>query len=160
VIHERRGETAAAIKDYQTAVRYNPQYEPSLKALARLNAQLPQAPRSDVEKRAVALADQAAGAARRGDYAEAARKLDEAESIAPRLALIQQYRANVAYLKGDKPAAVAALKKGLALEPDNALFREKPQAPGVAGSALKRNGSKFQVSSSRKAPTWNLEPGT
>jgi tetratricopeptide (TPR) repeat protein len=124
VIHERRGESAAAIKDYQTAVRYNPQYEPSLKALARLNAQLPQAPKSDVEKRAVALADQAAGAARRGDYAEAARKLDEAESIAPRLALIQQYRANVAYLKGDKPAAVAALKKGLALEPDNALFRE------------------------------------
>jgi Flp pilus assembly protein TadD len=124
VIHERRGETAAAIKDYQTAVRYNPQYEPSLKALARLNAQLPQAPKSDVEKRAVALADQAAGAARRGDYAEAARKLDEAESIAPRLALIQQYRANVAYLKGDKPAAVAALKRGLALEPDNALFRE------------------------------------
>jgi len=124
VIHERRGETAAAIKDYQTAVRYNPQYEPSLKALARLNAQLPQAPKSDAEKRAVALADLAAGAARRGDYAEAARKLDEAESIAPRLALIQQYRANVAYLKGDKPAAVAALKKGLALEPDNALFRE------------------------------------
>src|SRR5262249_54927962 len=28
VIHERRGETAAAIKDYQTAVRYNPQYDP------------------------------------------------------------------------------------------------------------------------------------
>jgi tetratricopeptide (TPR) repeat protein len=124
VIHERRGETAAAIKDYQTAVRYNPQYEPSVKALARLNAQLPQAPRTDTEKRALALADQAAGDARRGDYADAARKLDEAERIAPRLALIQQYRANVAYLKGDKPAAIAALKKGIALEPDNALFRE------------------------------------
>ena len=34
------------------------------------------------------------------------------------------YRANVAYLKGDTPAAVAALKRGLEIEPDNILFRE------------------------------------
>src|SRR5262249_32950836 len=31
---------------------------------------------------------------------------------------------NVAYLMGDRSAAVAALRKGLELEPDNALFRE------------------------------------
>ena len=62
--------------------------------------------------------------ARRGDYAAAMRLLDQAEAIAPRYALVQQYRSNVAYLMGDRAAAIAALKKGLALEPDNALFQE------------------------------------
>ncbi|HEY3203777.1 MAG TPA: alkaline phosphatase family protein [Thermoanaerobaculia bacterium] len=135
VIHERKGERDAAIRDYQMAVRYNPQYAPSRQALARLNAPLPQAPRTGEEKRATALAEAAAAAARRGDYAEAASKLDEAGRIAPRLALIYQYRANVAYLKGDRAAAIAALKQGLRLEPDNALFRknlkrlEQPPSP-------------------------------
>jgi tetratricopeptide (TPR) repeat protein len=124
VIHERRGEKDAAIRDYQTAVRYNPQYEPSRRALARLGAPLPQAPRSDAEKKAAALADEAAAAARRGDYAEAGRKLDEATRIAPRFALVYQYRANVAYLRGDRAGAIAALEQGLKLEPNNALFRE------------------------------------
>jgi predicted AlkP superfamily phosphohydrolase/phosphomutase/Flp pilus assembly protein TadD len=124
VIHERRGERDAAIRDYQTAVRYNPSYEPSRRALTRLGASLPQAPRSDAEKKAAALAEEAAGAARRGDYAEAGRKLEEAERVAPRFALVYQYRANVAYLRGDRAAAIAALEKGLELEPDNALFRE------------------------------------
>jgi Tfp pilus assembly protein PilF/predicted AlkP superfamily pyrophosphatase or phosphodiesterase len=124
VIHERRQDRTAAVSDYQTAVRYNPQYEPSLRALVRLGAPLPQAPRSDEERRALGLADEAARAARRADYDEAARKLDAAERIAPRLALIQQYRANVAYLRGDRTAAIAALKRALAIEPDNALFRE------------------------------------
>jgi Flp pilus assembly protein TadD len=124
VIHERRSERDAAIRDYQTAIRYNPQYEPSLKALARLGAPLPQAPRSDAEKRAAALCDEAAAAARRGDYAAAEQKLAEAARAAPRFALVYQYRANVAYLKGDRAGAVAALREGLKLEPDNALFRE------------------------------------
>ena len=52
------------------------------------------------------------------------KKLDEAERIAPRYTLIYQYRSNVAYLMGDRAAAVAALKKGLEIEPDNALFKE------------------------------------
>jgi len=124
VIHERRRERDPAILDYQTAVRYNPGYEPSRKALARLGAPLPQEPRNDAERQAAALADQAAGAARRGDYAEADRRLDEAERIAPKLSLVCQYRANVAYLKGDRAGAIAALQAGLKLEPDNALFRE------------------------------------
>ena len=124
VIHERRQERDAAIRDYQTAVRYNPQYEPSRKALARLGAPLPQTPRTDAEQKATALAAAAADAARRGDYADAGRKLDEAGRIAPRFALVYQYRANVAYLQGDRAAAIAALKEGLRLEPDNALFRE------------------------------------
>jgi hypothetical protein len=37
--------------------------------------------------------------------------------------LVYQYRSNVAYLKGDTAAAIDALEKALALEPDNALFR-------------------------------------
>ena len=124
VVHERRGERDAAIRDYQTALRYDPQYEPSRKALARLGARPPQEPRNDAERRAAALADLAAGAARRGDYAEADRKLDEAARTAPGLALVCQYRANVAYLRGDRAGAIAALQAGLKLEPDNALFRE------------------------------------
>ena len=50
--------------------------------------------------------------------------LAEAARIAPRFALVQQYRANVAYLMGDKATAKAALARALELEPDNALFRE------------------------------------
>ena len=124
VIHERRGEKAAAVADYQTAVKYNPQYEPSRRALQRLGAAMPQQPRSDAEKRAVALAEEAAGAARRGDYAEANRKLDEAVRVAPGLPLLYQYRANVAYLRGDTAGAIAALEGGLKVDPGNALFAE------------------------------------
>ncbi len=70
---------------------------------------------------------------RRGaaDYAAANRLLDDAERLAPRYALIYQYRANVAYLAGDKNAAIAALRKGLAIEPDNALFRKNLERLGV-----------------------------
>jgi len=124
VVHERRGEREAAVGDYQTAVKYNPQYEPSRKALARLGAPLPQQPRDESDRRAMQLADQAASAARRGDYAEAEARLSEAQALAPRLALLYQYRANVAYLKGDRPAAIAALRQGLKLDPGNALFQE------------------------------------
>ena len=52
------------------------------------------------------------------------RTLAEAERIAPDVALIYQYRSNVAYLMGDRKAAMAALERGLKLEPDNALFKE------------------------------------
>ena len=126
VIHERRGDVAAAIADYRTAVRYRPDYVPSQQALARLGA-TPAAQtgaRTPQETRAMELANEASGLARRGDYAGAMRALDEASRLAPRLALIYQYRANVAYLKGDTRAAMAALKKGLEIEPDNVLFRE------------------------------------
>jgi arylsulfatase A-like enzyme len=124
VIYERRGDREAAIRDYQTAVRYGPQYEPSRQALSRLGAPMPNVPRDAAQKEALDLADRAAEAARRGDYAGANRLLDEAELRAPRYALVYQYRSNVAYLAGDKKAAIAALRKGLELEPDNALFRK------------------------------------
>jgi predicted AlkP superfamily phosphohydrolase/phosphomutase/predicted TPR repeat methyltransferase len=125
VIYERRGEVQAAVKDYQAALRYNPQYAPSRQALARLGAaQRVMAPETPQEEEAYRIAEEAGSFARRGDYGTAMARLDEAQRIAPRFALIYQYRANVAYLMGDKEAAVAALQKGLELEPDNALFRE------------------------------------
>jgi tetratricopeptide (TPR) repeat protein len=125
VIHERQGNIPAAIADYRTAVRYRPDYVPSQQALARLRvAPATQWAHTPQETRALELAEQASRLARRGDYAGAMRLLDEASGLAPRLALVYQYRANVAYLKGDKPAAVAALRKGLEIEPDNVLFRE------------------------------------
>jgi len=124
VIHERRGERDLAIRDYQTAMRYSPQYTPSRQALARLGAAMPNAPRDTAEREALAMAEQAAEAARRGDYPKANRLLEEAARRAPRYALIYQYRSNVAYLAGDREAAIAALRKGLELEPDNALFKK------------------------------------
>jgi predicted TPR repeat methyltransferase len=131
VIHERRGERDAAIRDYQTALRYGPQYEPSRQALARLSAPLPNVPRDAAEREALVLAERAAEAARRSDYAGANRLLDDAQRLAPRYALIYQYRANVAYLAGDKNAAIAALRKGLAIEPDNALFKKNLERLGA-----------------------------
>jgi len=125
VIHERRGDVPAAIADYRTAVRYRPDYMPSQQALLRLGAApAKEQTRTPQEARALELAEEASRLARRGDYPGSMRLLDEASRLAPRLALVYQYRANVAYLKGDTPAAVAALKRGLEIEPDNVLFRE------------------------------------
>jgi predicted AlkP superfamily phosphohydrolase/phosphomutase/tetratricopeptide (TPR) repeat protein len=124
VIYERQGNPEAAVGEYRTALRYDPQYGPSREALTRLGATAGGEPQSDAEKLAAAMAERASRTARRGDYAEAMKILAEAARIAPRFALVQQYRANVAYLMGDKATAVAALKRALELEPDNALYRE------------------------------------
>jgi predicted AlkP superfamily phosphohydrolase/phosphomutase/Flp pilus assembly protein TadD len=125
VIFERQGKRDAAIAEYRAAIRYNPQYEASRQALQRLGAPATvREPQSDAERLATAMADRASRAARRGDYPEAMRILDEAVRIAPRFALLFQYRANVAYLMGDRAAAAAALRRALALEPDNALFEQ------------------------------------
>jgi Tfp pilus assembly protein PilF len=82
---------------------------------------------TDAEKLAAAIAERAAEAARRGDYAEAMKQLDEAERVAPRFARVHQYRANVAFLMGDRDTARKALQRGLEIEPDNALFRTNLQ---------------------------------
>jgi len=82
------------------------------------------APRTDAEKQAFGFAEKASQEARHGDYKEAMRDLDRAEAAAPRYAIVYQYRSNVAYLMGDKRAAIEALRKGLAIEPDNVLFQE------------------------------------
>lgn len=123
---ERSGRRPEAVAEYRTALRYQPGYEPSRNALARLHEEVvpSSAPRTAAEREAWSLCEKAAAAARRGDYAAASSALDAAERAAPRYALVQQYRANVAYLSGDKAGAIRALTRGLALEPDNALFRE------------------------------------
>jgi predicted AlkP superfamily phosphohydrolase/phosphomutase/Flp pilus assembly protein TadD len=124
VIHERRGNREAALADYRRAARYDPKYEPSRTALLRLTGSADvRTPRTPGEARAAALAEQAADDARRGDYASALARLREAETLAPRYTLVHQYRSNVAYLAGDLAGAIRALERGLALEPDNALFR-------------------------------------
>jgi len=124
LVHERKGQREAAIAQYRSALRYRPGYEPAARALHRLtgSGEAP-APGSPVEELATQLAQQAAAAARRGDYAEARRQLDEAQRAAPDLALVYQYRSNVAFLEGDRGAAIAALERALEIEPDNALFR-------------------------------------
>jgi predicted AlkP superfamily phosphohydrolase/phosphomutase/Flp pilus assembly protein TadD len=125
VIHERKGDIPAAVADYRTAVRYRPDYTPSQQALLRLRAApADERARNPQEARALELAEEASRLARRGDYPGAMKLLDEASRLAPRLALVYQYRSNVAYLSGDTPAAMAALRKGLEIEPDNVLFRE------------------------------------
>ena len=124
VILERRGKTEEAIEQYRRAVRYSPDYEPSRSALQRLTGSAdPSAPRTDAEKLAATMAERAGNAARHGDYASAMQQLDEAERIAPSYALVQQYRANVAFLMGDRARATAALEKALEIEPDNALYK-------------------------------------
>ena len=125
VIHEKRGDAKAAIREYQTALSYAPDYQPSRAALARLGG-VPAGgdqPKNANEKLAAALAEQAHQAALRDDFEEATRKLDEAQRIAPRYALVAHYRANIAYLQGDRAGAIAALRRAVELEPDNPLFR-------------------------------------
>ena len=128
VIYEKRGQRDAAVREYQTALRYNPQYDASRQALTRLTGSAAASESlTDAEKRAAAIAERAAEAARRGDYGEAMKQLDEAERVAPRFARVYQYRANVAFLMGDRDTARKALQRGLEIEPDNALFRTNLQ---------------------------------
>ncbi len=123
-IFERQGKAAEAVEEYRKAVRYVPDYEPSRRALARLTGS-PEAdaPATDAEKLASAIAQRAREAAIRGDYKAALEQLDQAQQIAPSFARIYQYRSNVAYLMGDRDGAIAALEKALELEPGHALYR-------------------------------------
>ena len=121
---ERLGRRDEAIASYREAVRYRGDYAPSLQALARLGAPTTERrPASPREREASGIAEEASNLARRGDYVQALDRLAAAERLAPGLALVCQYEANVAYLAGDRPRAIRALERCLALEPDNALFR-------------------------------------
>jgi tetratricopeptide (TPR) repeat protein len=123
-VYERVGKPDLAVKEYRTAVRYNPSYEPSRKALVRLTGSAEvNPPRTPQEKQAAQLLDQVSQAARRSNYVEATRLLDQAEKIAPAYVLIYQYRANVAYLSGDRHGAIRALEHALELDPTNVLYR-------------------------------------
>jgi len=124
VIHERRGDLEAALEDYRSAVRYAPDYQPSIRALVRLTGSgAVRVPADAVEREAQRLADQAGELARRGDYGGALRLLEEAERLAPGYVLVYQYQSNAAYLAGDLERAERALLKALELEPGNQLFR-------------------------------------
>lgn len=124
VIWERRGDFAQAVADYETALKYQPRYEPSRQALRRLTGRSDvRRPRTAEELTAAELAEAASVEARRSNYQEAMRLLDEAEELAPAYVLVYQYRSNVAYLMGDLEGAIAALEKGLEIEGDNALFK-------------------------------------
>lgn len=125
VIHEKEEKVEEAVIAYRNAVRCDPHYAPSRRALLRLTgSEDPDPPSSDAERRAYDLAQRAADTARRGDYAGADRLLEEAGRLAPRYALVYQYRSNVAFLKGDRAGAIAALEKASALQPENVLYRE------------------------------------
>jgi len=124
VLYERQGNLEAAVKEYETALRYNPQYDPSRQALVRLRgSEGDQQPLTAAQKLAAALAERARQAALRGDYETAVWELDQAQRVAPDFARVYQYRSNVAFLMGDHQGAVVALRRALELEPDNALFR-------------------------------------
>lgn len=123
-IYERQGKPDAAAGEYETALRYDPNYMPARRALFELRGAEPQnRPSSPERKQAVKLAEDAHKAALRGDYEGAAQHLDEAERLAPHLPLIHHYRANVAFLMGDRSGAIEALKRALELDPDNPLYR-------------------------------------
>lgn len=145
VIYEKMGAPDAAVAEYHQALRYNPQYAPSQAALVRLTGSAASSsPRNDAESQAQALAERASQAARRGDYPGAMQLLDQAETIAPRYALIYQYRSNVAFLMGDRDLAEAALRRALEIEPDNALFKTNlehlERSPAVPGGSRPKGG--------------------
>jgi tetratricopeptide (TPR) repeat protein len=134
-VYERQGKRREAIEQYSQALRYAPQYQPSMQALARLTGQSSiGAPRNDAEHLAAKLAQKASLAARKGDYKAAMAQLDEAQRIAPNYIMIYQYRANVAFLMNDPQQAIAALRRGLEIEPDNALFRTNLERLEKAGA--------------------------
>lgn len=122
---ERLGRRDEAIASYRQGLRYKPDYQPARQALLRLTGNAgDRVAAGAAEAQAMALADRASAAARRGAYPEALTLLDEARGLAPRLAMVCQYESNVAYLAGDRPRAIRALERCLALESDNALFRQ------------------------------------
>ena len=124
VIQERLGNAGAAVGDYERALRYNPNYEPSKKAYHRLTGRSDvRAPRNAAEEEAAVLVRQAGDEARKANYQKALELLDQAEAKAPSFVLTYQYRSNVAYLMGDPARGIEALEKALEIEPDNALFQ-------------------------------------
>ena len=124
VVHERQGRADLAIADYNTVLRYTPDYEPSRAALVRLTGSASvNAPTTKAEQQAGFLAQKASQAARRGDYDTAVTLLDHAETMAPEYSLVFQYRSNVAYVMGDREAAIVARERAQAREPDPAVLR-------------------------------------
>lgn len=123
VVHEQQARPGEAAEEYRLALLCDPGYEPARGALARLGEPAPSTRRAPGDERAAPLLARAHQAAIRGDYDGALRALDEAERVAPDSARVFHYRANVAFLGGDRVAAAAALRRALALDPGNPLYR-------------------------------------
>ena len=124
VVLERLGDREGAIVAFRAAAQNDDTLTSARTALQRLTGSpLVYAPTTEQQARAAALAAEASGEARRGDYPRALELLAEAEQLWPDCPLVFQYRANVAYLMGDHLAALAALERAAALEPDNAAVR-------------------------------------
>jgi predicted AlkP superfamily phosphohydrolase/phosphomutase/Flp pilus assembly protein TadD len=122
-ILERQGETERAVELYRTALKYSPEFGPSRQALVRLTGSPGvRLPADDRESEAMDLASRARQAAIRGDYESALALLDDAQARAPDLAMVYQYRSNVAYLMGDSEAALRAIERALELDPENELY--------------------------------------
>lgn len=113
------------MSQYAKAIKYSPEYEPSRAALVRLtgSARIDE-PKTDAQKLAALIAEQASTATRHGNYEEAMERLDEATRVAPEYPLVYQYRANVAFLMGDRALATKSLERALELDPGNALFKQ------------------------------------
>ena len=124
-LREATGDVDGAIADYRLAVRYDPSYAPSRRALERLGAGFAEKmPSSPEELRAHQLLQEAGELLRRGDFEGAGSRVEQAARLAPRAPEVYHSRANVAKVKGDRDGAIAALERAIELEPDNALFIE------------------------------------
>jgi tetratricopeptide (TPR) repeat protein len=124
VVLERLGDRKGAVAAFRSAAQNDDTLTSARTALERLTGSpLVYAPTTEEQARAAALAAEASGEARRGDYPRALELLAEAERLWPDCPLVFQYRANVAYLMGDLEAALAALERAAELEPDNVAVR-------------------------------------
>lgn len=124
-LRELMGDIDGAIEDYRRALRYGGEFGPSERALERLGVGLTgKVPANPAERQAAALLREAAGLMKRGDYDGADERIEKARVLAPDAAVVYQYEANVAYLKGDRKRAARALERAIEIDPDSALFRE------------------------------------
>ncbi len=123
VVYERRGNRDQSIAAYREALRCAPDYQPAKDALIRLGYVRANKERTAQEQQALLLAEQARELTLKGSYEPALSLLDQAEKMAPNLALLQQYRANIAYSAGDEEMALRALRRGLDLDPGNLVLQ-------------------------------------
>ena len=134
---ERLGRLPEAVADFRAALRYDADYEPARRALARLGVSAGVVASTAEEKEAAGLLSRAIGERKRGDYVQARELLEQAEKLAPAAAVYQEL-ANVAYLAGDRAGAIAALERALKLEPENALLRHNLEGLQRAPAAGER----------------------
>ena len=121
---ERLGRRDEAIAGYRAALQIDSAHAASRRALERLGAPPSElVARNAADLQADALVREAGERLRRGDYDGADELLAQALALAPEAAPVYHQMSNVAYLRGDLQAAVAALERALALDPGNALFR-------------------------------------